>query len=81
MCTADVTPVTFVDDSAVPMRRTSFPDFSTRHTCRNFDAISRWNWDTERAVMWEDVGDAVTWNPSLGEEGGHAHGGGHKHDG
>lgn len=61
MCTPDVTPVTFFDDSDVPQRRTPFPDFSTKHTCRDFDAIAEWSWSTERAVMWKDIGDATTW--------------------
>ncbi|KAK7180244.1 hypothetical protein PSPO01_13660 [Paraphaeosphaeria sporulosa] len=79
MCTADVTPVTFIDDSAVPRRQNSLPDFSTKHTCRNFDAIVAWSWETERAVMWEDVGDAATWDPTLAEQDvGHSHGS-HKH--
>ena len=73
MCSGDVTPVTFYDDSNVPQRRLSFPDFSTRHTCRNFDALVKWNWDTERAVMWEDVGDAITYDPKFGDDGGHHH--------
>lgn len=79
MCTADVTPVTFYDDSSIPERRLSLPDFSSKHMCRDFDAILAWSWDTERAVMWEDVGDAVTWDPKLGDQGGHDHGGGHSH--
>ncbi|KAF2647965.1 hypothetical protein K491DRAFT_583414, partial [Lophiostoma macrostomum CBS 122681] len=66
MCSGDVTPVTFYDDSNVPRRRNSFPDFSTRHTCRNFDALVKWNWETDRAVMWEDVGDAITWDAKIG---------------
>jgi len=78
MCTADVTPVTFVDERSAPMPRDSLPDFSTCHTCRNFDAILKWNWDTERAVMWEDVG-AVSWDPSLGQEGEQANGS-HAHE-
>ena len=81
MCSADVTPVTFIDDSAVPQRQNSLPDFSTKHTCRNFDAIVEWSWETERAVMWEDVGDATTWDPTLAkQEAGHSHGG-KKHGG
>jgi hypothetical protein len=67
MCTSDVTPVTFFDDSNVPQRRTPFPDFSTKHTCRDFDAIAEWSWRTERAVMWEDIGDATTWDPLVGK--------------
>lgn len=73
MCTADLTPITFFDDSAVPRWRDSLPNFSTRHTCRNSDAIFKWNWEIERAVMWEDVGDATTWDPTVGREGVHGH--------
>lgn len=25
--------------------------------------------------MWEDMGDATTWDPALGNEAGHSHGG------
>lgn len=82
MCTSDVTPVTFFDDSDIPQRRTPFPDFSTKHTCRDFDAIAEWSWNTERAVMWEDIGNASTWKPSsVGKAAeGHSHDG-HKREG
>ncbi|KAL1591915.1 hypothetical protein SLS60_011507 [Paraconiothyrium brasiliense] len=81
MCSADVTPVTFIDDSAVPQRRNSLPDFSTKHTCRNFEEIVNWSWENERAIMWEDVGDATTWDPtSVEQEAGHSHES-NKHDG
>ena len=55
MCTADVTPVTFYDN-ANPDRILPMPDFSTLHTCRNFDAILEWNGNNERSVDWDGVG-------------------------
>ena len=36
MCTADVTPIT---SNWVPWNAKPIPDFSTLHTCRNFESI------------------------------------------
>lgn len=38
MCDSDVTPVTFYDNVLLPARKLPMPDFSTRHSCRNFSA-------------------------------------------
>lgn len=67
MCSADITPLLYYDDEAAPARVLSLPDFSTKHTCRNFDALMNWTWSTERVVMWEDVGNSTTYNPSSKE--------------
>ncbi|KAK8859011.1 Tat pathway signal sequence [Apiospora arundinis] len=63
MCTSDVTPITFYDSEALPGRQYPLPDFSSLHTCRNFDAILEWNKNNPRAVMWEEVGNASTFRP------------------
>lgn len=63
MCTSDVTPITFYDSEALPGRQYPLPDFSSLHTCRNFDAILEWNKHNPRAVMWEEVGNASTFRP------------------
>ncbi|KAK3936197.1 hypothetical protein QBC46DRAFT_412345 [Diplogelasinospora grovesii] len=60
MCTSDVTPITFFDSEALPGRKYPLPDFSSKHVCRDFDAVLDWSWKNPRAVMWEDIGDAVT---------------------
>ncbi|KAK6837006.1 hypothetical protein PG987_007501 [Apiospora arundinis] len=46
-----------------PGRQYPLPDFSSLHTCRNFDAILEWNKNNPRAVMWEEVGNASTFRP------------------
>lgn len=56
MCTADVTPITFYDNLALPSRKLPMPDFNTRHTCRNFDAILEWNGNNERSIDWDGIG-------------------------
>ncbi|TVY18826.1 Cyclochlorotine biosynthesis protein O, partial [Lachnellula arida] len=56
MCTADVTPITFYDTLAFPSRKLPMPDFSTRHTCRDFDAILEWNENNERSILWDGIG-------------------------
>lgn len=63
MCTADITPITFVDMKAFARRPLPMPDFSTLHTCRDFDAILDWSWKTDRFVEWEDIGNSTTFRP------------------
>ncbi|KAF5500717.1 Cyclochlorotine biosynthesis protein O [Colletotrichum siamense] len=43
MCYADVTPALFVDPLNNPLRRDALPNWSSMHTCRDFDAILDWN--------------------------------------
>ncbi|KAF0319787.1 hypothetical protein GQ607_013038 [Colletotrichum asianum] len=43
MCYADVTPALFVDPLSNPLRRDALPNWSSMHTCRDFDAILEWN--------------------------------------
>ncbi|KAI8181376.1 Cyclochlorotine biosynthesis protein O [Colletotrichum sp. SAR 10_77] len=43
MCYADVTPALFVDPLSNPLRRDALPNWSSMHTCRDFDAILDWN--------------------------------------
>jgi hypothetical protein len=40
MCTGDATPVLFEHDPTLPMGYRI--DFSTKHTCRNFDKMAEW---------------------------------------
>ncbi|KAK7192753.1 hypothetical protein DPSP01_006826 [Paraphaeosphaeria sporulosa] len=67
-CTSDTTPVLYYDDAAIPQRQFSFPDFSTKHTCRDFDKLMGWTWSTERMVLWEDVGNSTFHQPELSRE-------------
>lgn len=64
MCDSDVTPVTFYDNVLNPARKIPMPDFSTRHTCRDFNAVLEWNANNERTIQWNeiglDLGDAMT---------------------
>jgi len=89
MCTADVTPALFYDALDNPLRRDGLPDWSSQHTCRDFDAILDWNKNGPRAVRWRDAGSNPVWDPTLAEadppfppehEGGEEnHAGGHHH--
>ncbi|KAK4083405.1 hypothetical protein Purlil1_10642 [Purpureocillium lilacinum] len=65
MCTADITPYIFYDPLDKPRRRDPLPDWSATHTCRNFDAILRWNKDGPQSIRWRDVGTNPAWNESL----------------
>ena len=56
MCSSDVTPITFYDNEEIPERKLPMPDFSTLHTCRNFDEIVKWNANGERTVEWDEIG-------------------------
>lgn len=61
MCAADVTPVTYYD---TPYRPQPFADFSTKHTCRNFDAILDWSKQSPRAISLDEsyIGNSTVWN-------------------
>ncbi|KAH8204182.1 hypothetical protein TruAng_001602 [Truncatella angustata] len=85
MCTADVTPALFYDPVDKPQRRDALPDWSSQHTCRDFDAILKWNKEGPRAVRWRDAGPNPSWDSSLegadppfpaesGDDGHHHHG-------
>lgn len=56
MCTADVTPITFYDNLPFPLRKLPMPDFNTRQTCRNFDAILERNEHNERSILCDGIG-------------------------
>jgi hypothetical protein len=56
MCSADVTPLTFYDALDNPARKLPMPDFSTLHTCRNFDELLEWNANNDRAMKWDEMG-------------------------
>ena len=56
MCDSDVTPVTFYDALSNPTRKLPMPDFSTLHTCRNFDAVLEWNANNDRTIQWDEIG-------------------------
>ncbi|KXJ97629.1 hypothetical protein Micbo1qcDRAFT_230231 [Microdochium bolleyi] len=64
-CTADVTPALFYDALDNPLRRDGLPDWSSQHTCRDFDAVLDWNKNGPRAVRWRDAGANPAWDPSL----------------
>jgi len=66
MCHADVTPVTMVDLVQNPGRRLPVGDFSTLHTCRDFDRILDWARTNPRRVLWKDSGVAATYRPEQG---------------
>ncbi|KAH8810659.1 hypothetical protein F5884DRAFT_854037 [Xylogone sp. PMI_703] len=53
MCNSDVVPVVFYNNPSQPL---PFPDFNTVQMCRKFDSILEWNYKSERAVMWDDIG-------------------------
>ncbi|KAL0939909.1 uncharacterized protein CTRU02_206519 [Colletotrichum truncatum] len=65
MCYADVTPALFVDPLSNPLRRDALPNWSSMHTCRDFDAILEWNKHGPRSVRWRDAGANPSWNPDL----------------
>ncbi|TDZ30043.1 Cyclochlorotine biosynthesis protein O [Colletotrichum spinosum] len=65
MCYADVTPALFVDPLSNPRRRDALPNWSSMHTCRNFDAILDWNKHGPRSVRWRDAGTNPSWNPDV----------------
>ncbi|KAK9412932.1 hypothetical protein SUNI508_12237 [Seiridium unicorne] len=65
MCTADVTPALFYDPLDKPQRRDALPDWSSQHTCRNFDSILEWNMEGPRSIRWRDAGTNPVWDPSL----------------
>ncbi|KAF6829089.1 hypothetical protein CPLU01_08102 [Colletotrichum plurivorum] len=64
-CQADVTPALFVDPLHNPLRRDALPNWSSMHTCRDFDAILEWNKNGPRSVRWRDAGPNPAWDPSL----------------
>ncbi|KAK2035488.1 hypothetical protein LX32DRAFT_1236 [Colletotrichum zoysiae] len=64
-CQADVTPALFVDPLNNPLRRDALPNWSSMHTCRDFDAILDWNKHGPRAVRWRDAGANPSWDPTL----------------
>jgi hypothetical protein len=64
MCSADVTPAVFYDALENPQRRDALPNWSSLHTCRNFDAILEWNKRGPRAVRWRDAGSNPAWDPN-----------------
>jgi hypothetical protein len=53
MCSTDVVPILFYDH---PLSQLPLPDFSTIHTCRNFDKILEWSYSNDRALDWDDIG-------------------------
>ncbi|KAI8277470.1 Cyclochlorotine biosynthesis protein O [Colletotrichum sp. SAR 10_98] len=55
MCYADVTPALFVDPLSNPLRRDALPNWSSMHTCRDFDAIWDWNKHGPRSVVSQQV--------------------------
>ena len=65
MCQADVTPAIFYDPLEDPRRRDGLPNWSTLHTCRDFDAILDWNKHGPRAVRWRDAGSNPSWDPTV----------------
>ncbi|KAK0720196.1 hypothetical protein B0H67DRAFT_534499 [Lasiosphaeris hirsuta] len=65
MCSADVTPAVFYDPLEDPRRRDALPNWSSLHTCRNFDAILEWNKNGPRSVRWRDAGPNLAWDPSF----------------
>ncbi|KAF9871099.1 hypothetical protein CkaCkLH20_11516 [Colletotrichum karsti] len=65
MCYADVTPALFVDPLSNPLRRDALPNWSSMHTCRDFDAILDWNKHGPRSVRWRDAGANPSWDPNL----------------
>ncbi|KAF4921961.1 Cyclochlorotine biosynthesis protein O [Colletotrichum viniferum] len=65
MCYADVTPALFVDPLSNPLRRDALPNWSSMHTCRDFDAILDWNKHGPRSVRWRDAGANPAWDPNL----------------
>ncbi|KAH9229973.1 hypothetical protein K456DRAFT_1899252 [Colletotrichum gloeosporioides 23] len=65
MCYADVTPALFVDPLSNPLRRDALPNWSSMHTCRDFDAILDWNNHGPRSVRWRDAGANPAWDPNL----------------
>ncbi|KAK1950792.1 hypothetical protein LY78DRAFT_664602 [Colletotrichum sublineola] len=64
-CQADVTPALFVDPLNNPLRRDALPNWSSMHTCRDFDAILDWNKHGPRSVRWRDAGANPSWDPTL----------------
>ncbi|KAK2042649.1 hypothetical protein LZ31DRAFT_500451 [Colletotrichum somersetense] len=64
-CQADVTPALFVDPLDNPLRRDALPNWSSMHTCRDFDAILDWNTHGPRSVRWRDAGANPSWDPTL----------------
>ncbi|KAK2052153.1 hypothetical protein LY76DRAFT_671981 [Colletotrichum caudatum] len=66
-CQADVTPALFVDPLNNPLRRDALPNWSSMHTCRDFDAILDWNKHGPRSVRWRDAGPNPSWDPTLDE--------------
>ncbi|KAK6206898.1 hypothetical protein QIS74_13386 [Colletotrichum tabaci] len=64
-CQADVTPALFVDPLNNPLRRDALPNWSSMHTCRDFDAILDWNKHGPRSVRWRDAGANPSWDPAL----------------
>ncbi|KAK0619659.1 hypothetical protein B0T14DRAFT_430637 [Immersiella caudata] len=65
MCQADVTPALFYDPLEDPRRRDALPDWSSLHTCREFDAILDWNKNGPRSVRWRDAGPNPAWDPDF----------------
>ncbi|KAH0429205.1 hypothetical protein CcaCcLH18_08557 [Colletotrichum camelliae] len=65
MCYGDVTPALFVDPLSNPLRRDALPNWSSMHTCRDFDAILEWNKNGPRSVRWRDAGANPAWDPDL----------------
>ncbi|KAJ3958936.1 hypothetical protein N0V92_004477 [Colletotrichum tropicale] len=65
MCYADVTPALFVDPLSNRLRRDALPNWSSMHTCRDFDAILDWNKHGPRSVRWRDAGANPAWDPNL----------------
>ncbi|KAK1975767.1 hypothetical protein LZ30DRAFT_604895 [Colletotrichum cereale] len=64
-CQADVTPALFVDPLENPRRRDALPNWSSMHTCRDFDAILDWNKHGPRSVRWRDAGANPSWDPTF----------------
>ncbi|KAK0379999.1 hypothetical protein CLIM01_02626 [Colletotrichum limetticola] len=64
-CQGDVTPALFVDPLNNPKRRDALPNWSSMHTCRDFDAILDWNKHGPRSVRWRDAGPNPSWDPSV----------------
>jgi len=56
MCTSDVTPITFFDNEALSERKMPMPDFSSLHTCRNFEEVLWWYQNNDRTLEWDEIG-------------------------
>ncbi|KAE9372881.1 hypothetical protein N431DRAFT_505168 [Stipitochalara longipes BDJ] len=69
MCYADVTPLVLFDPVRTPSVQLPVPNFSSIHTCRNFDEILDWNNNNPRSLTWEQVGNASTHKPDAENHG------------